>query len=356
MKAGLVIYGDLNARSGGYFYDQQLVNHLRREGDQVQVFSLTEKDHFVSHLFDNWQWGFWQQLATADLDVLLQDELNHLSLFLGNCWLKSRANYPIVSIIHHLRLNEARGTCANQFSRLVESIYLRTVDAVICNSPTTKKEVEKISTVPKSIVAFPGNDHIEGGQGSSESVSKSGFNILFVGSVIPRKGVHTLIQAIRRLSDEKVHLDLVGSLKSNPEYVASIRQLIQANDLDESVTIHGRVEDEDLQMFYASCDVLAVPSSYEGLGIVYLEAMKHGKPVIATKNGGTNDIITHGKNGYLVEHCNVSELTSRLQYLSKKIELRQQMGEQSRQMAQNHPTWRESMSEVRTFLQTLAYP
>ena len=105
MRIGLVIYGSLDTLSGGYLYDRMLVEHLRRQGDEVEIFSLPWRD-YARHLTDNLSTGLLRRLQGSRLDVLLQDELNHPSLF----WLNRRlhVNYPIVSIVHHLRSSEKR--------------------------------------------------------------------------------------------------------------------------------------------------------------------------------------------------------------------------------------------------------
>ena len=94
MRVGLVVYGSLDTVSGGYLYDRELVAHLRRQGDSVEVFSLSWRS-YGRHLTDNVSGSLFRRLAAAGLDVLLQDELNHPSLF----WLNRRLR-PVVVLSH----------------------------------------------------------------------------------------------------------------------------------------------------------------------------------------------------------------------------------------------------------------
>ena len=85
MHIGLIIYGSLDTLTGGYLYDRLLVEHLRRQGDQVDIISLPWRT-YGRHLGDNFSRNLYGRLRHAPFDALLQDELNHPSLF----WLNQR--------------------------------------------------------------------------------------------------------------------------------------------------------------------------------------------------------------------------------------------------------------------------
>ena len=80
----------------------------------------------------------------------------------------------------------------------------------------------------------------------------------------------------------------------------TIRRQIEAAGLTARVSLLGTASDQDLAARCAASHVLAVPSSYEGFGIVYLEGMQFGLPAIAGTDGAAQEIITHGENGFLV--------------------------------------------------------
>jgi hypothetical protein len=141
MRVGLLIYGSVNTRSGGYLYDRKLVEYLLEQGDQVEIISLSQ-GNYARHLADNFSASLIQCLKSLQLDILLQDELNHPSLFWLNHLLRKEVNWPLVSIVHHLRSSEAFPAWTNLFYRWVERNYLASVDGFIFNSRTTRQAVE----------------------------------------------------------------------------------------------------------------------------------------------------------------------------------------------------------------------
>ena len=154
MRIGLVIYGSLDTVSGGYLYDRKLVAHLRRQGDAVEIISQTPAG-YVRHLGQNFSAELRRRLQSASYDVLLQDELNHPSLFLLNRQLKRHVGYPLVSIVHHLRVSEQHNTLLSPFYRYVERLYLHTIDGFIFNSPTTLDAVRELQgDLPPHVTAI----------------------------------------------------------------------------------------------------------------------------------------------------------------------------------------------------------
>jgi len=85
------------------------------------------------------------------------------------------------------------------------------------------------------------------------------------------------------------------------------------------------------------CSLFALPSRYEGLGCVYLEAMSTSKPVIACRGQGIDEIVQHGSNGWLIDPVNLQELISGLSTLLQSLPLRRQIGEAARRtILQSH--------------------
>ena len=354
MKVGLVIYGDLDIVTGGFLYDRMLVKYLQSRGDEVAVLALPWRT-YPSHLMDNASVSWVSSLADARVDVLLQDELNHPSLFLTNPRLKGRVPFPIVSIVHHLRCCELRPAWQNRLYRIVERRYLASVDGFVFNSETTRTAVHALvgAELP-SVVAYPAGDRVTPEIGATEiwmRASASGpLRILFVGALIPRKQLHTLIAALALLPRGTVHLDVVGSLSAEPAYVSRIRNAIKRYRLEHDITLLGTLTGPDLEKRYAHNQVLVVPSSYEGFGIVYLEAMGFGLPAVATTVGAAHEIISHGTDGFLVEPGDANALSQILLQLSTDRELLAKMGVAALKRYAEHPTWTESCSKIADFL------
>ena len=104
-----------------------------------------------------------------------------------------------------------------------------------------------------------------------------------------------------------------------------------AKQLGVSAHVHflGQMQPEEVSVAYGACELFALPSRGEGFGLVFLEAMSHGKPVIGGAHGGTPEIIEEGITGYLVQHGDVTQLTERLLHLMSDESCRRQMGEKA---------------------------
>lgn len=357
VRIGLIVYGSLATTSGGYLYDRRLVAHLQSAGEEVEVISLPWR-RYAYHLMDNFSASLYRQLRRTPFDVLLQDELNHPSLAWLNRYLRRRVGYPIVSIVHHLRSSEAHPAPLAAIYRRVERAYLASVDGFICNSHTTRRVVEALIGAGRpTVVAVPGADHLGAAltpQQIAERVQAGGpLRVLFVGNLIPRKGLHILLEALARLSPDLWHLMVVGSLSVDPPYVRAVQRRIERLGLAERVRLTGALEQDDLIALFCRSDVLAVPSSYEGYGIVYVEGMAFGLPAIATTAGAAAEIVTHGHNGFLVPAGDVEALSACLQALASNRERLLAMSLAAREHYAHHPTWAETATQAHRFLKAL---
>jgi glycosyltransferase involved in cell wall biosynthesis len=358
MRVGLLIYGSLETLSGGYLYDRKLVRHLRQQGDWVEVISLPWRN-YARHVSDNLSPILLRRLESLSVDVLLQDELNHPSLFWLNRRLRRRVSYPILSIVHHLRSSEARPAWQNWAYRWIESRYLETLDGFILNSQTTRHAVAGFlaSTSQKALpnlVAYPAGDHLKP-QIDAQAITRRSLQIgplqiLFLGNLIPRKGLHTLLAALERLQTPDWRLSVVGSPSVDPAYATRMHQYAERVGLTARVTFHGALEDGALAELMSTSHLLALPSSYEGFGIVYLEAMGFGLPAIATTSGAASEIITHAQDGYLIPPGDPRALADHLRCLVADRQKLKEMSLAARLRYLAHPTWDDSMHLIRQFL------
>ncbi len=346
MKIGLLIYGSLDTLSGGYLYDRKLVASLREQGDDVQIISLPWRN-YVAHLSDNLRFGL-----PLGLDILIQDELNHPSLLAAN----RHKPYPVVSLVHHLRCSEQRAGWQNAFYQQVERRYLQSVDGFIFNSQTTRQVVHALNGEKKpEMVAYPPTDRFGAALPADfvrqRAAKSTPLRIVFLGNVIPRKGLHTLLEALRRLRGA-VHLDVIGSLTSDLSYAKAMQSLAATvNGPQSTVSFHGPLDNLPLVEKLKSAHVLAVPSSYEGFGIVYLEGMAFGLPAIGTTAGAAGEIIRDGETGFLVAPDDAATLAARLDVLSADRARLARMGLAALQRYQRQPAWSQTAGEIRQFLQ-----
>lgn len=344
MRIGFIIYGSLDTLSGGYLYDRKLVDYLRSQGDIVEMISLPWRN-YAAHLTDN----FWFRLP-GKLDILIQDELNHPSLVFAN---RGKHPYPVISLVHHLRCSELRPQWQNAFYRIVEKKYLQSVDGFIFNSKTTRNVVHGlIGNNKPNILAYPPTDRF-GDPISEEEIRERAqanpLRILFLGNVIVRKGLHTLINAIS-FQPSAFRVDVVGSLDSEPEYTGQIQKMIEKNNLSSLVLLHGLLDKEPLIEKLKQAHVLVVPSSYEGYGIVYLEGMCFGLPAIGTTAGAAGEIITDGQTGYLIEPNDSASLSAQLKALAEDRGLLTRLSINARKRYLRQPSWEATAQSIRNFL------
>lgn len=357
MKIGLVIYGNLNVISGGYLYDRMLCRYLQELGEQVEILSLPRRKYF-QNFKDNFSRSFGERLRCSQLDILLQDELNHPSLFLLNRRLKKSLAGPIVAIVHNLRSSEKYPGWQKYLLRKIEKRYLSTVDAYIVNSLTTLEAVNQlVGTTKPFVVARPGKDHVRPNITEDHIIkrvrSPGPLRILFVGNVIFGKGLHILLEALGSLSSGDWRLDVIGSSDINEPYVESIMRQITKYKLQDEVNLLGSLSDQPLDKAFTNGDILVVPSMYEGFGIVYLEAMGFGIPCIATTSGAPKEFITPGKEGFLVDPGDALGLAKLIQKFIEDKELLLRMSLTAYKSYRAHNTWKQMATLVHEFLKRL---
>jgi glycosyltransferase involved in cell wall biosynthesis len=357
MKIGFIIYGSLDTLSGGYLYDRKLVEYLRAQGDTVEIISIPWRN-YAAHLTDNFSF----KLPTG-LDILIQDELNHPSLIAAN---SGKRAYSIVSLVHHLRCSEFRPKWQDDLYRLVEKKYLQSVDGFIFNSKTTRGAVNSlIGKGMPEVVAYPPTDRFGAAISENEVIERAKTNelrILFLGNLIERKGLYTLLEAVKDIAltrsvpksqKSKVIVDVVGSLSTDPNYAKQMQEFVMVNGLSSIVTFHSSLDNKPLKQKLQYAHILIVPSSYEGFGIVYLEGMGFGLPAIGTTAGAAGEVIEHGKTGYLIQPNNHQALAAHIAQLASDRNLLTQLSLNARKRYIQQPAWNETAGQIRAFLQSM---
>jgi len=349
MKIGFVIYGSLDTVSGGYLYDRKLVEYLRSQGDTVEIISMPWRN-YAAHLMDNFHFRI-----PSDFDLVIEDELNHPSLFFAN---REPHPCPIISLVHHLRCSELRTQWQNDLYRIVEKKYLQSVDGFIFNSQTTKGVVNSLIENDKpSIIAYPPTDRfgkeIISEEEIRERVKSDELRILFLGNVIYRKGLHTLLKAVADIKS-KVRVDVVGGLDVEPKYTEEMQRYVSAHGLQKKVKFHGPLDNEPLIQMYRQAHVMVVPSSYEGFGIVYLEGMGFGLPAIGTMAGAASEIISHSEDGYVIQPGDSESLSSLINEFASDRKLFLKLSLNALKRYNSQPRWIETAKSIRDFLYQIA--
>jgi phosphatidylinositol alpha-1,6-mannosyltransferase len=151
------------------------------------------------------------------------------------------------------------------------------------------------------------------------------------------KGLDEVILALPQLTESIP--ELVFVIAGDGDDRNRLEELARNRGLSQRVIFKGVVSDEELIELYESCDVFLMPSSQEGFGIVFLEAMAFKKPVIGGNHGGTPEVILDNETGFLVEHGDVDALADRIAMLLKDPELCKRMGEAGRRRVEENYTF-----------------
>lgn len=178
--------------------------------------------------------------------------------------------------------------------------------------------------------------------------------ILFVGRIEPLKGVDTLLQAMACLqlkeAQRPVHLAIIGGdPTASPEQMtvemARLQKLCEVLGLDQSVVFLGKRDQDKLPYYYSAAEVLVMPSHYESFGMVALEAMACGTPVIASEVGGLAYLVRDGETGFTIPAEEPDALCEKLTWLLNDSELHQKMSRQAAEYAQDY-AWEKIAKQI----------
>lgn len=252
-------------------------------------------------------------------------------------WIRERYNLPLIHIFHTLAFLKKRITkekYEEHRKRLsVEEHLAHTSEAIISSSEQEKENLlEEYKISPSKVkVIYPGvNKELFYPMDRRKAREKLGYRddeeiILYVGRIEPVKGLFTLIKSLKLLKKEvsplydQLKLIIIGGGSKSSDHLKNkeilyLKNMIKAYDLGEKVFFLGSKKQNGLKKYYSAADVLVMPSLYESFGLVALEALACGTPVIASRIGEMKSIIKEGKNGLHFASGNSSSLFSCLQY------------------------------------------
>ncbi len=234
---------------------------------------------------------------------------------------------PFVVTVHGRDVFSSRqgGFAADWCERLSKWVY-RSAACVICVSGKVQEELSA-GVRCRSVVVYNGVDAKRFCPGPL--LPQSERMVLCVGNLLPSKGHETLLQSIARIAadDSTVRCEIVGT---GPERGRLTRLALQLG-ITERVKFLERQSREWVANAMRRCSVFALPSAYEGLGCVYLEAMATGKPTVACTGQGIGEIIDSGRNGYLIEPNQARALSEILARVLRDAELRARLGAAARE-------------------------
>jgi 1,4-alpha-glucan branching enzyme len=271
---------------------------------------------------------------------------------------KNGVDKPFIHTIHGVLADEYeqtkgigyasfRGRIANCFMQRLAKLEAETAQnskSIVTISHYSSEKIQKYYSIAKNkIQIVPNGVDVEKFKPMNRETARRKFGlgnepcVLFVGSLIPRKGLHFLIEAAKKIVKEKIKTKfyIVGDGPLKNHLMVSLKS---ANLIDNFKFL-GNVKDETLSAVYNCADVFILPSIQEGQGIVALEAQASGKPVVAFDVGGINEVVHNQETGILVKQGNSDELADAFLKLSDNRVLRESMGFNARRFVTENFTW-----------------
>ncbi len=169
---------------------------------------------------------------------------------------------------------------------------------------------------------------------------------LYVGRLEPLKGLDLLLHtAVHLETCEKIRVLVVGGGAGEEQEVTRLRRLAKTLKLEDVFDFVGRVEQEDLPLYYNAADVCVVPSYYESFGLAALESMACGTPVVAARVGGLSTIVKHGRTGYLKSWRCPEAFANSIEMIISSEGLQKSMGQAARRRAEGMG-WEEVATKI----------
>jgi len=223
------------------------------------------------------------------------------------------------------------------FNKSIGRWTLRSVDKTVALSLTQADILQKLGAKPERMAVIPlwielDQVNLQADAGGFQSKHKINDRkvVLFVGRLLPIKGLIYLIEATRYTKTGPAIVIIGGEAPGYSGSKRVLEQKVQELGLEHDVLFLGEFRREDLGAAYVAADLFVLPSLGEGLPLALLEAMAYGKCVLATNVPGNRDVVKHEWNGLLVEPQNPMELARGIDYLLNDDALRERLGAQAR--------------------------
>jgi D-inositol-3-phosphate glycosyltransferase len=367
-------------------YVRELARELSRRGIAVDVFTRSQNAHLphVMHqlgalgrvihvptgpeepydknkIFDYLP-EFVEGVKRFAADEKIQYDVIHSNYWLSG-WaareLRDEWQVPIVQMFHTLgkmKNSIAQSPAEMETARRieVETEIVRFADRLVAATPIEREQlIELYGAEPETISIVPPGVDLNlfrpmpteiARQHIGVEVGPHDWMVLFVGRIEPLKGVDTLIRAMALLAQEcpswvdRLCLAIIGgdpNTNENAE-MERLKQMHQELQLGKLVTFLGAKDQDTLHYYYNSADVLVMPSHYESFGMVALEAMACGTPVIASDVGGLSYLVRDGETGFHVPNGDFVALASTLARLLQDDKLRRNFGDEATRWARTY--------------------
>jgi len=183
------------------------------------------------------------------------------------------------------------------------------------------------------------------------------FVLLWLGIFMPHRRLEDAVEAVSHLAlrGKKIRLLLAGSDRSYPEYLSSLKSLVNRLRLQNLVTFTGKVADEEIRDFYAACDAFVFPNDQQTWGLVVLEAMACGCPVLVSRGAGVHEVLTDGQNAMLFPPRDPKTLAEKIEVLASQPELRCKIAQDGLQLAHVSYNWERFAEQISRVCQNVVH-
>lgn len=244
--------------------------------------------------------------------------------------------------------------------RKLASEVVSQVDQLIAVSTALRTDLQGLATplrpiriIPNSvdIAKFSHDQEKRAALRHSLGIPQRAVLLAFLGSIFREKGVYELLDAFRALAQQKpdLHLILIGQGIDFPD----VHNIVTSDPNLERVTLVGQILPDAVPGFLSASDIFVLPSYHEGMPCAIVEAMSCGLPIVATRVGGIPDIVQDGKTGLLINPKDSASLADALFLLCENVEFRMGLGNNARQYAGEHLSWRLHTDMVRAVYRDL---
>lgn len=278
-----------------------------------------------------------------------------ISAWVGMEW-KKRQSIPQVHTYHSLgavKYKSVETIPMIASTRLeVEKTVLETAERIVATSPQEKEHMRSLVSSKGTIDIIPCGTDIRrfGAFDRLEARQQLGFNpddkiVFYVGRFDKRKGIETLVRAVGRSQlrgDANLKLIIGGGSrpgKSDGIERDRIEKIVAELGISNITTFAGRIDDELLPAYYTAADVCVVPSHYEPFGLVAIEAMASGTPVIASNVGGLQFTVVPEETGLLAPPKNEAAFAEAIDRILSNPDWRNQLGKGARARVENKFSW-----------------
>jgi D-inositol-3-phosphate glycosyltransferase len=324
-------------------------NRIETIGPNVRVIHIKagEPEAHVGELYAHLP-EFLEQVNTFTKEQGLEYDVVHSHYWLSS-WvgreMSQAMGVPHLVTFHTLALlkMQSRAGEMEQAERpVVEAEVMATADRIIAFSPHERDamvrlygaDASRVSLVPCGVdlSVFRPLDR----KMARERLGLNGDKILlYVGRVEPLKGLELLVETAAQIdSEEGVRVMVVGADVNGNGEIDRVKLLAKERDLEDQIDFVGQVDHNELPLYYNAADVCVVPSYYESFGLVALEAMACGIPVVAARVGGLSTIIQHGSTGYLKPWRCPDAFANSVEMIISSDGLQQSLGEAARKRAE----------------------